>query len=58
MLKPAVVTTPAVAMLDGGLARWVAEGRPTRQGEEANAPGTFVPQAYPGLLVPASPEEN
>ena len=42
----------AVAMLDGGLARWVADGRPTRQGEDANAPGTFVPRAYPGLLVP------
>jgi thiosulfate/3-mercaptopyruvate sulfurtransferase len=28
-----------VAILDGGLARWIAEGRPTEAGESAPAPG-------------------
>lgn len=41
----------AVAMLDGGLATWVAEGRATGEGEESNLPGTFAPRAYPARLV-------
>jgi len=40
-----------VAMLDGGLAAWVAEGRPTREGEESSPPGTFTPRTYPERLV-------
>lgn len=31
----------AVAVLDGGIAKWVAEGRPTRSGEEQRAPTAF-----------------
>lgn len=31
----------AVAVLDGGLARWLREGRPVRGGVESSAPATF-----------------
>jgi len=31
-----------VALLDGGLARWKAEGRPCAQGQEALSPGAFT----------------
>ena len=31
----------AVAVLDGGFARWTNEGRPTRSGTEASTPATF-----------------
>jgi len=34
----------AVAVLDGGWAKWVREGRPTRGGEESPTPAAFVPQ--------------
>jgi thiosulfate/3-mercaptopyruvate sulfurtransferase len=33
----------AVALLDGGWAKWVREGRPTRAGEESRAATTFEP---------------
>src|SRR5689334_5218703 len=32
----------AVAVLDGGWAKWIHEGRPTHSGEERHAPVTFV----------------
>jgi thiosulfate/3-mercaptopyruvate sulfurtransferase len=32
----------AVAVLDGGFARWTAEGRDTRSGTETRAPQTFI----------------
>ncbi len=34
----------AVAVLDGGLAKWAGEGRPVRTGEEARTPATFTPR--------------
>lgn len=49
---------PAVAMLDGGLAKWVAEGRPTASGDEANAPGTFVPNPFADRLVTVTEVED
>ncbi|MEO6238490.1 MAG: sulfurtransferase [Vicinamibacterales bacterium] len=32
----------AVALLDGGFARWVGEGRPTRSGPEVSTPAVFT----------------
>jgi thiosulfate/3-mercaptopyruvate sulfurtransferase len=34
----------AVAVLDGGWARWIREGRPTRSGEEQRPPAAFTPR--------------
>jgi thiosulfate/3-mercaptopyruvate sulfurtransferase len=34
----------AVAVLDGGFAKWTREGRPVRSGEEQRTPATFTPQ--------------
>jgi thiosulfate/3-mercaptopyruvate sulfurtransferase len=34
----------AVAVLDGGFANWLREGRPVRGGEEARPPATFTPR--------------
>src|SRR4030095_8897572 len=34
----------AVAVLDGGWAKWVREGRPTRAGEESRTRAVFVPK--------------
>ncbi|MGD9091721.1 MAG: sulfurtransferase [Anaerolineales bacterium] len=41
----------AAAVLDGGWERWLAEGRPTRSGEETRLPRTFNPQIRPELLA-------
>ena len=41
----------SAAVLDGGWARWVAEGRPVRSGEEKRVPVTFVPSVRPGMLA-------
>ena len=41
----------AVAVLDGGWAKWLHEGRPTRAGEERRPPGTFVPAPRPRMRV-------
>lgn len=41
----------AVALLDGGWAKWVREGRPTRQGDESRRPAAFVPAPRPELRV-------
>lgn len=43
----------AVAVLDGGWPRWLAEGRPTRSGVEQRAPRRFVPRPRPALVVSA-----
>jgi thiosulfate/3-mercaptopyruvate sulfurtransferase len=39
-----------VAVLDGGLPAWIAEGRPLEQGEPAPPPGTFEVRPDPGLV--------
>ena len=48
----------AVAVLDGGLARWTAEGRPLRAGEEHPVPTTFAGQPQPDMLVDADDVER
>jgi thiosulfate/3-mercaptopyruvate sulfurtransferase len=40
----------AVAVLDGGLPKWRAEGRPTESGVPKPAPRTFVARLRPGLV--------
>lgn len=40
-----------VRVLDGGLTRWQAEGRPVASGMETPAPARFVPQARPDLVA-------
>jgi len=40
-----------VALLDGGLAKWLAEGRPTRSGVPAPRPGHFTPRPVDGAVV-------
>jgi thiosulfate/3-mercaptopyruvate sulfurtransferase len=44
----------AVAVLDGGFAAWVAEGRPTDAQAAARAPARFVARTRPGLVVEAA----
>jgi thiosulfate/3-mercaptopyruvate sulfurtransferase len=44
----------AVAVLDGGFARWIREGHPVDQGEAARHATTFVPTARPEMLVNVS----
>lgn len=39
-----------VAVLDGGLPKWVAEGRPLEQGPARPAPRAFVPRLQPDLV--------
>lgn len=41
----------AVAVLDGGWAKWRREGRPTRSGDETRAPATFTPAPRPRQRV-------
>jgi thiosulfate/3-mercaptopyruvate sulfurtransferase len=41
----------AAAVLDGGLAKWVAEGRPTRSGAEQRARREFGGSARPAMTV-------
>jgi thiosulfate/3-mercaptopyruvate sulfurtransferase len=38
-----------VALLDGGWAKWLREGRPTRAGDESRAQDTFTPDARPSM---------
>ncbi|HTM04690.1 MAG TPA: sulfurtransferase [Vicinamibacterales bacterium] len=40
-----------IAVLDGGFAKWIAEGHPTISGEETRAPASFVPNWQSHLLV-------
>jgi thiosulfate/3-mercaptopyruvate sulfurtransferase len=41
----------AVAVLDGGFARWSSENRPVASGVEARRPTVFVPRPRPEMLV-------
>jgi thiosulfate/3-mercaptopyruvate sulfurtransferase len=41
----------AVAVLDGGWAKWVREGRPTKGGDERPVPAAFVPHPRPALIA-------
>jgi thiosulfate/3-mercaptopyruvate sulfurtransferase len=41
----------AVAVLDGGFDRWIAEGRPVRSGEETRAGRKFVPALRPEMIA-------
>ena len=40
-----------VALLDGGWAKWIAEGRPTTSGQESRAATAFTPAARPEMRV-------
>jgi len=42
-----------VAVLDGGFARWEAQGRPVRSGEEVRRPRTFRPHVQQGWTADA-----
>jgi thiosulfate/3-mercaptopyruvate sulfurtransferase len=44
----------AVAVLDGGFAKWVREGRPTRAGVENATPAIFAGKPRPTLRVTAN----
>jgi thiosulfate/3-mercaptopyruvate sulfurtransferase len=46
-----------VAVLDGGFAKWLAEGRPTRSGPEARPPASFVAKVRSELVVDAKAVE-
>jgi thiosulfate/3-mercaptopyruvate sulfurtransferase len=41
----------AVAVLDGGWTKWLRESRPTRDGDEARTPRTFLPHPRPDMTV-------
>jgi thiosulfate/3-mercaptopyruvate sulfurtransferase len=41
----------AVAVLDGGWAKWIREGRPVRGGEDTHSPVTFVASLRPEMSV-------
>ena len=41
----------AVAVVDGGWAKWVREGRPVRSGDESRRPALFVPQPRTGMPI-------
>lgn len=43
----------AVALLDGGWTRWMAEGRPVRSGAETPIPRAFIPRPRPELVASA-----
>jgi thiosulfate/3-mercaptopyruvate sulfurtransferase len=44
----------AVALLDGGFAKWMAEGRPTRPGVEVRGHRRLVPHLRPEMVVTAA----
>ncbi len=44
----------AVAVLDGGFARWTADGRPTAAGVATRQPRTFVSNPQPEMIVSAA----
>ena len=48
----------AVAVLDGGFAKWTAEGREVRSGDEWRAPATFAPSPRADALVSADDVER
>ena len=41
-----------VALLDGGWAKWISEGRPVTAGEETRAATTFMPSPRPRMVAP------
>ncbi len=41
-----------VALLDGGWAKWMSEGRPVTSGEEARAAASFAPAPRPRMVTP------
>jgi thiosulfate/3-mercaptopyruvate sulfurtransferase len=41
----------AVAVLDGGWAKWLREGRPARSGQETRTPTAFVPRPRPEMRL-------
>lgn len=41
----------ACAVMEGGIPKWVSEGRPTEQGEVSVEPGRFVPRAREGVVA-------
>jgi thiosulfate/3-mercaptopyruvate sulfurtransferase len=41
----------AVAVLDGGWAKWLREGKPTQSGDETRPAATFTPSARPERRV-------
>jgi thiosulfate/3-mercaptopyruvate sulfurtransferase len=43
-----------VAVLNGGFAKWMAEGRPTAIGSHEAPARIFTPAPRPGLIVPAA----
>jgi thiosulfate/3-mercaptopyruvate sulfurtransferase len=47
-----------VAVLDGGFARWLAEGRPTRPGGETRQAKTFSGRPNPRMIVDAADVEH
>jgi thiosulfate/3-mercaptopyruvate sulfurtransferase len=44
----------AVAVLDGGIAKWTAEGRSVTTGVESNLPATFVPNVRSAMVADAA----
>ena len=46
------------SLLDGGIARWVAEGRPVESGVTSQEPATFTPRLRPELVVDADAVER
>ena len=44
----------AVALLDGGWPRWIAEGRPVQSGAETRKPRAFIPRPRPELVAGAT----
>lgn len=48
----------AVAVLDGGWARWQTEGRPSRSGAEIYSPRAFIPRPRPELLLDVTEVET
>jgi thiosulfate/3-mercaptopyruvate sulfurtransferase len=47
-----------VSLLDGGIARWIAEGRPVESEVPSYAPATFVSKPRPEMLVDAAAVER
>ena len=47
-----------VSVLDGGIARWTAEGRPTESTPPSIPPQAFVPRPRPGMRVDADDVER
>jgi thiosulfate/3-mercaptopyruvate sulfurtransferase len=47
-----------VSLLDGGMARWNAEGRPVEAAAPSFPPGAFHPRPRPGMVVDAAAVER